>query len=71
VLSRALLLLVGAVTFLGTTTGCTGLTKPDSISIIAEPAPEPAAPKPAGQAQAAAPQRPAPAPAPDQANCGE
>jgi hypothetical protein len=74
VLSRAVYLLVGAVTLLAAT-GCTGLTKPDSISIVAEPAPE--APKPAAEAQAPAPQRPAPAPAPQgaaapaQANCGE
>ena len=74
-LSRAVYLLVGAVTLLAAA-GCTGLTKPDSISIVAEPAPE--APKPAAEAQAPAPQRPAaqrPAPqaaaAPAQANCGE
>jgi hypothetical protein len=70
VLSRAVYLLVGAVTLLGAT-GCTGLTKPESIAIIAEPAPEPAAPKPAAEAQAPAPQRPAAQPAPAQANCGE
>jgi len=70
VLSRALSLLVGAVTLLGAA-GCTGLTKPDSITIIAEPAPE--APKPAAEAQAPAPQRPGaqPAAAPAQVNCGE
>lgn len=69
-LSRAVYLLVGAVTLLGAA-GCTGLTKPDSITIVAEPAPEP--PKPAAEAQAPAPQRPAPQPAaaPAQANCGE
>lgn len=71
-LFRAVYLLVGAVTLLGAA-GCTGLTKPDSISIVAEPAAEPAAPKPAAEAQAPAPQRPAPQPAaaPAQANCGE
>ncbi|MEP7123506.1 MAG: hypothetical protein ABJE95_21440 [Byssovorax sp.] len=71
-LSRALTLLVGAVTLLGST-GCTGLTKPESIAIIAEPAPEPAAPKPAAEAQAPVPQRQqaAQAPQPAQANCGE
>jgi hypothetical protein len=76
VLSRALLLLAGALTLVATTTGCTGLTKPESIAIIADPAPEPAAPKPgSAQAAAAAPGRvapvPAPAPQPEQAGCGE
>jgi hypothetical protein len=50
VLSRSLLLLVGALGLLGAATGCTALTRPDDITIAAEPtaatAPEAPAPSP-------------------------
>ncbi|MEO5728360.1 MAG: hypothetical protein ABI134_08980 [Byssovorax sp.] len=72
-LSRPLLLLAGAVALLGTTAGCTGLTKPESISISAEPGADAPAAKP-GQAKAPSAERPAPPPAmpePAQAGCGE
>jgi hypothetical protein len=66
------LLLAGTLALLGTTAGCTGLTKPDSITISAEPAAE----APAAKAGQGAAQRPAPppaqaAPAPAAPGCGE
>jgi hypothetical protein len=76
VLSRPLLLLAGAVALLGTTAGCTGLTKPESITISAEPAAADApAAKPGLAKVAPSPQQPTPLPAmpePAQApGCGE